>query len=67
MSIITLENQMRSIISSLRPGTEFFLRDIIENPPALLGRRLNKAVKSGDIADVMFIGMIEGYDRYRKL
>ena len=67
MSQTTLENQMRSIICSLKPGTEFLLRDIIDNPPALLGRRLYEAVENGSITGVVFIGKFEGYAKYRKL
>lgn len=35
MSHKALENQMISIIKNLDAGTEFCLRDIINNPPAL--------------------------------
>ena len=57
---------MRSIISSLKPETEFILRDIIDNPPALIGRRLKGAVESGSITGVVFIGKFEGYNKLRK-
>lgn len=67
MSFNELECQMKNIISNLKPETEFLLRDIIANPPALLGRKLNEGVKDGTIPDVEFIGIIDGYDKYRKL
>jgi len=34
MSHKTIENEMRAIINNLLTGTEFSLKDIIENPPA---------------------------------
>lgn len=61
-----LENQMKSIISSMEPGTEFWLRDIINNPPALLGKRLYEWVQSGIIPNVEHIGNVDGLERYRK-
>lgn len=68
MSHKALENQMKSIISSLESGTEFALSDIIDNPPALLGRRLREGVDSGEIAGVIHIGHNENNaDMYRKV
>ena len=46
MSYTALENQMRSIISNLPSGEKFFLRDIIPNPSAQLGRTLYEEVKT---------------------
>lgn len=67
MSYTTLENQMKSIISNLTSGEKFFLRDIISNPPALLGRKLYEGVQSGSIPNVKFIAKINGADQYEKL
>lgn len=67
MSHIELEEQMKKIISNLKPGTEFLLKDIINDPPMLLGRRLYESVKSGKIADVDCIGTEDGRDKYIKL
>lgn len=68
MSQKVLENQMKSIISSLEPGTEFVLRKIINDPPALLGRRLREGVDSGKIAGVIHMGHDENEaDKYRKV
>lgn len=66
MSHTVLENQMKSIISSLKSGTEFMLRDILDNPPALLGRRLYEDVASGDIPNVEYVGKEDGIDKYIK-
>lgn len=68
MSHKVLENQMKSIINSLESGTEFVLKDIISDPPTLLGRRLREGVDSGEIAGVMFMGCDENKaDKYRKI
>lgn len=66
MSYTALENQMRSIISNLSAGTEFFLRDIIMNPPAQLGRTLFEEVQSGKIPNVECFEKVDGVEHYRK-
>lgn len=67
MSFQELEKQMKNIISNLKPDTVFLLRDIISNPPSLLGKILYNGVESGEIADVEFIGKdADGIDQYRK-
>ena len=55
MSYKPLENQMRSIINNLPAGKKFCLHDIIQNPPAQLGRTLYEDVKSGRIQNVTCI------------
>lgn len=67
MSYKVLENQMRSIINNLPDGKEFYLHDIIENPPAQLGRTLYEDVQSGRIQNVKRITK-EGdtVERYQK-
>lgn len=67
MGYQVLENQMKSIIQSLKPGTEFMLRDIIANPPARLGRKLFEGVQSGEIENVVCIEKGKGSDKYRKI
>lgn len=67
MSQKELEMHMRQIIDKLSSGTEFFVRDIIADPPALLGRHLFKDIQNGTITNVCFIGKVDGIDRYRKL
>jgi hypothetical protein len=62
-----LENQMISVINSLKPETEFLLRDIISNPPALLGRVLHDGVTDGTIPNVIYIGNQDGVDKYKKI
>lgn len=66
MSHTVLENQMKSIISTLESGTTFMLRDILDNPPTLLGKTLYNGVKSGEIPNVEFIGKEAGVDKYIK-
>lgn len=39
-------------IKKMKVGTKFFLRDIIDTPPALLGQQLRKGVASGTIKNV---------------
>lgn len=57
--------QMKNKIAELRPDDiindqlnpgEFYLRDILPNPPALLGRWLYDAVKDGRIPHVEHLG-----------
>lgn len=67
MGYKVLENQMRSIINNLDQGKEFSLRDIIQNPPARLGRTLYEAVQNGNIPHVQCIGIIDGVEHYKKL
>lgn len=67
MSYTALENQMRSIISSLSSGEKFFLRDIISNPPAQLGRTLYQEVQSGAIPNVQYVAKVDGVEQYEKL
>lgn len=67
MSHKVLENQMKSVIHSMKPGTEFMLRDIINDPPARLGRTLYEGVESGEIENVVCIEQGKGGDKYRKL
>lgn len=55
MSYKTLENQMICVINSLPSGKEFCLNEIIENPPAQLGRTLYQYVQSGKISNVVCI------------
>ncbi len=67
MSYQVLENQMRSVINNLPSGKTFFLRDIISNPPARLGRTLFEAVQSGAISNVKYLTNVDGIDQYQKL
>lgn len=67
MSFQALENQMKGIISTLKPGTEFMLRDIINDPPAGLGKKLFEGVQNGEIENVICIEQGKGADKYRKL
>ena len=48
----------------LNPG-EFYLKDIINTPPALLGRWLHDGVTNGSISNVECIGIKP--DKYRKI
>ena len=48
--------QMVKKIADLAPNSEFYLRDIIDTPPALLGRWLFDNVKNGKIPSVVHLG-----------
>ena len=61
------ENLMKCVIKSLDPGEEFVLSDIIDNPPAYLGKILFEGVENGTIPNVEHIGIVDGVERYRKL
>lgn len=67
MSYNVLKNQMRSTINSLPAGEKFFLRDIISNPPAQLGRTLFEEVQSGAIANVKYLSTVDGVEQYQKM
>ncbi|MBP3602784.1 MAG: hypothetical protein J6J79_01390 [Lachnospiraceae bacterium] len=67
MSYTVLENQMKSTISNLPAGTNFMLRDIINDPPALLGRRLYEGVQSGEIPNVVYNKKVDGVESYTKM
>lgn len=67
MGYEALENQMKSVINSLESGKEFFLRDVMQNPQPMLGRKLYEAVQNGDIPNVKWIENVDGVNRYKKL
>lgn len=67
MGFIVLENQMKSIINSLPAGTNFMLRDIINDPPARLGRCLYEGVQSGEIPNVVYNKKVDGVESYTKI
>jgi len=51
-----LYRKMVKKIETLQVGTEFFLRDLIDTPPTLLGRWLFDNVANGTIKNVEHIG-----------
>ncbi|CAK7082140.1 TPA: hypothetical protein KRO81_001713 [Clostridioides difficile] len=51
-----LYKRMVKKIESLPSGQRFFLRDLIETPPTLLGRWLYDNVANGTIKDVKHLG-----------
>lgn len=63
-----LYTEMVAKIKEMLPGTEFYLRDIIGTPPALLGRWLFDNVENGKIENVEHLGN-DGTnpERYRKI
>lgn len=68
MSYKVLENRMRTIINNLSAGKEFQLNEIIENPPAQLGRQLYEDVQNGRIANVICITQSnDTVQKYRKI
>lgn len=67
MGYQVLENQMKSVIHSMKPGTEFTLSDIVSYPPAGLGKILFRDVQSGEIENVVCIESGKGRDKYKKL
>lgn len=67
MSYQVLENQMRSVINNLPSGKTFFLRDVISNPPARLGRTLFEEVQSGAIPNVQYLTKVDGIEQYQKI
>ena len=61
------ENLMRSVISSLKPGEKFCLKDVVSGAPSQLGITLLKEVKNGDIPNVKYVGKINRVEQYEKL
>lgn len=66
-NLAELYKTMESKIQKLPSGREFYLRDIIGNPPALLGRWLFENVENGKIPDVIHIESAIKPERYRKI
>lgn len=67
MSYKAQENLMRSVISSLKPGEKFCLKDVVSGAPPQLGTTLFKEVRNGDIPNVKYVGKINGVEQYEKL
>ena len=64
---VALYMKMVTEIKKLRNGKEFYLRDIIATPPALLGKWLHDAVRNGQIECVEHLGSDgTNTERYRK-
>jgi hypothetical protein len=61
-----LYKQMILRIDDLESGSEFYLRDIINTPPALLGTWLHDGVESGQIPNVEHLGFVVSAQKYRK-
>ncbi|HEY9060043.1 MAG TPA: hypothetical protein VIO64_06010 [Pseudobacteroides sp.] len=61
-----LYKQVIRRIDDLESGSEFYLRDIITMPPALLGTWLSVDVESGKIPDVERLGFVVSAQKYRK-
>jgi hypothetical protein len=62
-----LYNQMINKVANLEPKSEFYLRDIIDTPPALLGKWLYDNVKNGQIPNVEHLGYVVTAEKYRKI
>ncbi len=54
-------------IENLPQGQEFFLRDLINTPPTLLGRWLYDNVKDGIIPNVEYLGKGSDAAQYKKI
>lgn len=62
-----LYKKMVRKIDALPAGTEFFLRDLIDTPPTLLGRWLFDNVENGIIKNVIHIEKRDAdAEKYRK-
>ncbi len=60
-----LEDQIKSTINTLDVGTEFYLKDIINNPQAHIGTAFRKAVDKGLFPNVEFVDCDGDADKYR--
>lgn len=67
LSYTELEEHIKNLIEKLEPGTEFFLKDILVNPPAQLGRFLYKEVSEGRIKNVIYLNNVVGVEKYKKV
>ena len=52
-SYASLYKQLIERIDKLEPGTTFIIRDLIDTPPALIGRWLYQNVDSGEVKNVI--------------
>lgn len=52
MSYNEKRHSMKASIDSMADGEKFRLRDVADDPPAVLGRRLYSDVKNGKIENV---------------
>lgn len=63
-----LYKQLVARIEKLPAGQKFFLRDIIPNPPILMGRWLFDNVAKGNITNVIHLGKIGAdAEQYQKM
>lgn len=67
MTYKDLMNKLKTAIPEITSGVQFYIRDIIDCPPALLGRKFYDAVANGTITGVEHIGYGDGAEKYRKL
>lgn len=67
-SYAELYRELLDKIDKLSTGTEFFLRDLIDTPPALLGKWLYDDTSNGKIKNVTCLGK-KGQDplKYKKV
>lgn len=64
----TLYKRLIERIDSLKPGTSFIIRDLIDAPPALIGRWLYQNVDNGTVKNVIHDGKDSvGTERYKKI
>ena len=67
-SYASLYKQLIERIEKLEPGMTFIIRDLIDTPPALIGRWLYQNVDSGEVKNVIHDGKDSvGTERYKKI
>ena len=67
-SYASLYKQPLETTETLEPGTTFIIRDLIDTPPALIGRWLYQNVDSGEVKNVIHDGKDSvGTERYKKI
>lgn len=67
-SYTSLYRKLIEGIEKLAPGTSFVIRDLIDVPPALIGRWLYQNVDKGEVQNVVHDGKDSvGTEKYRKI
>lgn len=66
-SYATIYNTLLNKIDSLPKGEDFFLRDLIPTPQALIGKWFYENVNNGLVKNVEHIGKEGGVEKYKRI
>lgn len=60
-----VETKIREAISKFEKNKEFYLREIISDPQAHIGKEFRQAVDNGEFPNVEFVSCDGDADKYR--